>query len=644
MTFLTAVLPDITALAVNYTPVGDVSVLALCILCFLLLVQNYIHRSKSFRLMLFMLCNTCIAAITQLISTVNLELPGNLPVYVFRLVHYIVLILNLYLYLHYLQGPFFLRKERVKAASVFGLVLQAVVVVVDVIGTICKFGYYIMPDGSEHHGVNIFLIEYAVFSVTLFYTIFRYRSRIIRQVYIGLLSSNILSLVILIVQGLFGQNSYTSVANFLLVLSIVYMFHSNSFDVNTGAVAGSYFYEEMDDNLEKGKTMIIMSYNIPNFSKILNQSKDLRKEFNHFFQQNLTGGILYHLNDRLVLVFEKKYNLTQDRIIEQLIEDFKESHRKFAIDYKLVLLETTQDVPYGEDYIRLIEFAEQGIPNNTIYMVNDNDIQRYYRSSYILSELEDIAQRHDLDDPRILVYCQPVYNIASGEYDTAEALMRMKLEKTGMVFPDQFISLAEQHGLIHTISLIILNKTCGSIRTLLEDGFKISRISVNFSTMDIRYEDFCKEVQQIIARNQIPYEKIAIEITESRSEADFNLMKEKVIELQKLGIKFYLDDFGTGYSNFERIMEIPFDIIKSDRSMLIESGKSESSYYMVSTFASMFDKLKYSVLFEGIEDDSDEANCVQMSAKYLQGYKYSKPIPIEQLCNFLERDSIVEEV
>ncbi len=644
MTFLTAVLPDITALAVNYTPVGDVSVLALCILCFLLLVQNYIHRSKSFRLMLFMLCNTCIAAITQLISTVNLELPGNLPVYVFRLVHYIVLILNLYLYLHYLQGPFFLRKERVKAASVFGLVLQAVVVVVDVIGTICKFGYYIMPDGSEHHGVNVFLIEYAVFSVTLFYTIFRYRSRIIRQVYIGLLSSNILSLVILIVQGLFGQYSYTSVANFLLVLSIVYMFHSNSFDVNTGAVAGSYFYEEMDDNLEKGKTMIIMSYNIPNFSKILNQSKDLRKEFNHFFQQNLTGGILYHLNDRLVLVFEKKYNLTQDRIIEQLIEDFKESHRKFAIDYKLVLLETTQDVPYGEDYIRLIEFAEQGIPNNTIYMVNDNDIQRYYRSSYILSELEDIAQRHDLDDPRILVYCQPVYNIASGEYDTAEALMRMKLEKTGMVFPDQFISLAEQHGLIHTISLIILNKTCGSIRTLLEDGFKISRISVNFSTMDIRYEDFCKEVQQIIARNQIPYEKIAIEITESRSEADFNLMKEKVIELQKLGIKFYLDDFGTGYSNFERIMEIPFDIIKFDRSMLIESGKSESSYYMVSTFASMFDKLKYSVLFEGIEDDSDEANCVQMSAKYLQGYKYSKPIPIEQLCNFLERDSIVEEV
>ena len=114
-------------------------------------------------------------------------------------------------------------------------------------------------------------------------------------------------------------------------------------------------------------------------------------------------------------------------------------------------------------------------------------------------------------------------------------------------------------------------------------------------------------------------------------------MKEKVLELQKLGIKFYLDDFGTGYSNFERIMEIPFDIIKFDRSMLIEYAKSDSSKYMVNTFADMFNRLKYSVLFEGVENDTDEENCVKMNAKYLQGYKYSRPIPIEQLRDFLSK-------
>ena len=126
-------------------------------------------------------------------------------------------------------------------------------------------------------------------------------------------------------------------------------------------------------------------------------------------------------------------------------------------------------------------------------------------------------------------------------------------------------------------------------------------------------------------------------MTESRSDTEFNRLKMQVTELQGLGIKFYLDDFGTGYSNFERIMEIPFDIIKFDRSLLIESVKNDSSKYMVSTFASMFNDLNYSVLFEGVEDERDEEACRNMFAKYLQGYKYSKPIPIGDLRKFLEK-------
>ncbi len=218
--------------------------------------------------------------------------------------------------------------------------------------------------------------------------------------------------------------------------------------------------------------------------------------------------------------------------------------------------------------------------------------------------------------------------------------MRLKLKKTGMVFPDQFIPIAEQHNMIHTLSMIILNKTCRAVSELISENYEINRISVNFSVLDIRYESFCSDVRNIISRNNIPYDKIAVEITESRSEADFNVMRKKVTQLQELGIKFYLDDFGTGYSNFERIMEIPFNIIKFDRSMLIESAKNDSSKFMVSTFASMFNQLNYAVLFEGVENDNDETHCVNMNANYLQGYKYSKPIPIEQLRNFLKRSAV----
>ena len=153
---------------------------------------------------------------------------------------------------------------------------------------------------------------------------------------------------------------------------------------------------------------------------------------------------------------------------------------------------------------------------------------------------------------------------------------------------------------------------------------------------EVREPEFCGSIIDIIKKNGIPYEKIAIEITESRNERDFEMVKGKIEELRDYGIKFYLDDFGTGYSNFERIMELPFDIIKFDRSMVIESGKSEASTYMVYTFASMFREMDYRVLYEGIESDNDEERCINMWAQYLQGFKYSKPIPIESLRDFLK--------
>ena len=111
-------------------------------------------------------------------------------------------------------------------------------------------------------------------------------------------------------------------------------------------------------------------------------------------------------------------------------------------------------------------------------------------------------------------------------------------------------------------------------------------------------------------------------------------MKERLNELRDSGIKFYLDDFGTGYSSFERIMKLPFDIIKFDRSLTVASGVDVKTETMVSYLAHMFTDMNYSVLYEGIEDENDEERCIAMFARYLQGYKYSKPIPIEQLTDY----------
>ncbi len=270
---------------------------------------------------------------------------------------------------------------------------------------------------------------------------------------------------------------------------------------------------------------------------------------------------------------------------------------------------------------------------------DETDSTAARKQQYILNELKDIHQKNDLNDERILVYCQPVYNIRNKCYDTAEALMRLKLDKIGMVFPDQFIPIAEENNYIHTMSRIILHKTCMQVKTLLSLGFTVKRISVNFAISEMHDAGFCSEVKDIISSSGIPYEKIAFELTETQDEDDFKILKSKIEELQEQGIKFYLDDFGTGYSNFLRIMELPFDIIKFDRSLVIAAMNSIKSETIVSYLAHMFSDMNYSVLYEGIETEQDEQKCMNMCAKYLQGYKYSRPIPIEQLTEYFQKDA-----
>ena len=218
--------------------------------------------------------------------------------------------------------------------------------------------------------------------------------------------------------------------------------------------------------------------------------------------------------------------------------------------------------------------------------------------------------------------------------------MRLKLPEVGLVYPDQFIPLAEEYGYIHVLTQIILQKTCDEIRYLMKEGYEVNRISINVSVLELKDEGFTGDVTRIIRDSNIPDEKVAIEITESQSEDDFNIMKKKIDEIKEMGIKLYLDDFGTGYSNMERIMDLPFDIIKFDRSLVIASDANERSAKMVGNLANMFTELDYSVLYEGVEDEDDEKRCINMSASYLQGYKYSKPIPIIELKNFFSKSDV----
>lgn len=337
------------------------------------------------------------------------------------------------------------------------------------------------------------------------------------------------------------------------------------------------------------------------------------------------------------MLFRKDLNPDAEKKIQQMLEDFYELYQQFKIDYRLVIIYSDPRLVSGEDYMALDEFLGERQAINSVVYSSKEDVDAFLQMKYVLEQLIDINEKGDLGDERVLIYCQPVLNTKTGTFSSAEVLMRLNLPKLGIVMPSLVIPIAEKHEMIHTISRIVLNKTCQNIRKLEEEGYELSRVSVNFSIMELKDVNFCDDLLQIMDDNQVPYEKIAVELTESRNEADFEIMKQIMSRLQKHGMRFYLDDFGTGYSNFERIIELPIDIIKFDKSLTILSGRDTNSRDLVGSFSDIFTRANYQVLFEGVETEDDEQRCENMNARYLQGFKYSEPVPMMQLRRFLSK-------
>ncbi|MCR4909420.1 MAG: EAL domain-containing protein [Lachnospiraceae bacterium] len=633
---------DPAAFIENFTPVGDIVVLAVCIVFFMLFRTSYINRTKTFSIFLYMVFTLTFATVSDLLFHTLYEdfhtgFTGVLSL--LWLLHVLALFLNLVAFVFYVLEALRLSQAEAKKYKVVSVSLFALFSVYEALGMIFRFGFYFLKNGKVHPGEDIFIFAYYFFMGEIIFLLLWYRKMLFRRIIYGIISVCILSLAIMFIQGLFNQISFTTAAFLLPLMALMYLAHSNPYDVEIGSVNLAAFEDTISYNLSRDRKLIMLSLFMHDFEGSGKKyPKDIRAIIRHYMDAYLKGSILFRVaGGHIILVAPIDRNPEWQLLADRMIDDFYGLYPIYKYDYKIVVLTTVDELSRDNEYIGFIQNVETRMPENSVHYVEDKDIAIYYDQEYFLRELEDIQRNNNLEDERVVVYCQPVLNLVTGKYDTAEALMRLNLPGRGMVYPDRFIPLAERFGYVHTITRIILYKTCLEIKKLIDEGYEVKRISINVAAEEMRSIDFSKDIIKVIVRSGIPFEKIAIEVTESQNESDFKVVKQIIDELKGNGIKFYLDDFGTGYSNFERIMELPFDIIKFDRSLVLASGENAKFEMMVSHLARMFSDLEYSVLYEGIENDRDESMCRSMCARYLQGYKYSKPIPIADLRKYFDK-------
>ncbi|WP_148449872.1 EAL domain-containing protein [Gorillibacterium timonense] len=243
--------------------------------------------------------------------------------------------------------------------------------------------------------------------------------------------------------------------------------------------------------------------------------------------------------------------------------------------------------------------------------------------------------REALQKDELLLYYQPITVIGNDQIWGFEALLRWNSPELGFVSPFQFIEIAEDCRLIIPIGEWVLTSACRFITSVHERGNKDCRISVNISLIQLMQDDFNEMVVRVLDQTGLTPSMLQIEITESVLMKSFGAIISKLEFLRGLGVSIALDDFGTGYSSLSYLKQLPITTLKIDKSFISGLREEKAGESLAESIVSIGHNLGIEVTAEGVETREQLEDLKRMNCDKIQGYYISRPIPEEEVHNWL---------
>ncbi|WP_262172791.1 putative bifunctional diguanylate cyclase/phosphodiesterase [Saccharococcus sp. Marseille-Q5394] len=345
------------------------------------------------------------------------------------------------------------------------------------------------------------------------------------------------------------------------------------------------------------------------------------------------GGKLYRNGgDEYIILLqnhsiEKTEKLTQ-KIMSDFTKPFYFNHQEYFLSSSIGISVYPED---GTELEELLQKAEQAV---RFVKERGRSHYRFYReemnTAFTDTALMEAHLRRAIEFNELELHYQPQVNLKTGEIDSFEALLRWNNRKFGFVSPAQFIPLAEESGLIHSIGDWVLEVVCAQLKEWQDKQFRPVRIAVNISPKQFQVGEFAEKAKQIIEKHGIHPSSFEVEITES---ALMN-MKDTLSTLQKLkqiGVTISVDDFGTGYSSLSYLKQYPIDIIKIDRSFIKDIELDEKNEAIAKTIINLAHNLGMQVIAEGVEKDLQAKILKEADCHKAQGFLFSKAVPASEI-------------
>lgn len=238
-------------------------------------------------------------------------------------------------------------------------------------------------------------------------------------------------------------------------------------------------------------------------------------------------------------------------------------------------------------------------------------------------------------EKQFVAYFQPQYNHSTGMMVGAEALVRWKHPKRGLVSPGIFIPVLEESKQIVELDFYVYEFTCAFIRQLIDEGVHVIPISTNFSRDDIFVDNFVERLEEIRKTYDVPVKYLRVELTETiamKHEKEVNAIIEK---LNASGYLVEMDDFGSGYSSLNVLKDISFDIIKLDMKFMSSITQNNRAGIILNSVVKMAHWLNMTIIAEGVETKEQSNFLRSIGCDYIQGFLYSKPLSEEDFYKLL---------
>lgn len=285
----------------------------------------------------------------------------------------------------------------------------------------------------------------------------------------------------------------------------------------------------------------------------------------------------------------------------------------------------TMDIPVAQmiDCAQLAQKEVKGNYDNCVNYYDEELKQKIIREQEIINTM-----RKALEDQEFVTYLQPQYNYETGDITGAEALVRWISSTIGFVSPGDFIPIFETNGFIIKLDEYIWEEACRQIRDWIDRGYPPVPISVNVSRVDLLEGAVADKLVGLIEKYNLTSDLLRVEITESAYMDNPQQLIAEVTKLRDKGFVIEMDDFGSGYSSLNILKDVPISVLKTDLKFLTDTGASNAKCEILEVINQMAYHMGLEVIAEGVETKKQADYLKSIGCKMMQGYYFSKPVPI----------------